>query len=229
MMTWRTRHNRVITEKSLQSVPPKVASVPRVGRADVMTHLASLPPRLLFICTANRCRSPLAEQLMRRALQGLGVNALVASAGLLPGGFATPSVGVRVAATDGLDLTRHLSVQVSARLVEVSDLILTMTREHAREIVALAPDAWPRVYPLKQFTALLSLVELPRRADFRDAAEMVGAARRVNSILGNPGQDAVEDPMGRPAQVWEAVMADLRTHVDQVAASFAPLLGRSTR
>ncbi len=229
MMTWRTRPIASLRRNQLQSVPPKIASVPRASRADVMTHLPSLPPRLLFICTANRCRSPLAEHLMRRALQKLGVNGLVTSAGFLRGGFATPSVGVRVAATEGLDLTRHLSVQVGARLVEVSDLILTMTREHAREIVALAPDAWPRVYPLKQFTALLGSVDLPRRADFRDAAEMVGEARRVNSILGNPGQDAVEDPMGRPAQVWESVMADLRTHVDQVATSLAPLLGRSNR
>ncbi|SPD85135.1 conserved protein of unknown function [Micropruina glycogenica] len=193
----------------------------------MVSDLASLPPRLLFICTANRCRSPLAEQLMRRAFQRLEVDALVASAGLLTGGFATPSVGVRVASNHGLDLTRHLSVQVGARLVEVSDLILTMTREHAREIVALAPDAWARVYPLKQFTELTDSITLPRRANFRDAAVMVGEARRVNSILGNPSYDAVEDPMGRPTQVWEAVLADLSTHIDRVARSFAPLLRRS--
>lgn len=201
----------------------------RLADAEVTTGLVTLLPRVLFICTANRCRSPLAEQLMRRALQRLQVDALVASAGFLPGGFATPSVGVRVAATEGLDLARHLSVRVGKRLVEVSDLILTMTREHAREIVALAPEAWPRVYPLKQFTELVGSVELPRRADFRDAAVMVGEGRRVNSILGNPGYDAVEDPMGRPAPVWESVMADLRTHIDQVATSFAPLLWRSRR
>lgn len=201
----------------------------RTDRVGVMPGLASFPPRLLFVCTANRCRSPLAEQLMRRSLHRLGVDALVASAGLLPGGFATPSVGVRVAANHGLDLTKHLSVRVGARLVEVSDVILTMTREHAREIVALAPDAWPRVYPLKQFTGLLDSAQLPRRADFRDAAVMVGEARGVNSILGNPGYDAVEDPMGKPAQVWEAVLADLSTQIDRVAESFAPLLWGTCR
>lgn len=71
----------------------------RLADAEVTTGLVTLLPRVLFICTANRCRSPLAEQLMRRALQRLQVDALVASAGFLPGGFATPSVGVRVAAT----------------------------------------------------------------------------------------------------------------------------------
>lgn len=213
----------------MQLVEMTSASASNPAEEDSSSDLASLPPRVLFICTANRCRSPLAEHLMRRALHLCGVNALVASAGFLPSGSHTPSLGVQVAGQHGLDLAKHISVRVGARLVGVSDLILTMTREHAREIVALAPETWPRVYPLKQFTELLSQVTLPRRAIFRDAAVMVGETRKVNAILGNPGYDAVQDPMGRSALVWEAVIEDLSTHIDKVATAFAPLLARLQR
>lgn len=201
----------------------------RTGAAGVRSGAATELPRVLFVCTANRCRSPLAEHLMRRALRDAGLHALVTSAGLLAGGFPTPATGVRVAAANGLDLTNHRSSRVSARVVEVSDVILTMTRAHAREIVALAPESWPRVYPLKQFTEFLEHVELPRRAYFRDAAMLVGEMRKRKSILGNPDFDAVKDPIGRPPDVWQAVLDDLGDQLDRVVPALAPLIVGSAR
>lgn len=185
---------------------------------------ASLLPRILFLCTANRCRSPLAEQLMRRILQEQGLRALISSAGLLPGGFRTPPTGVTVALQNGLDLSRHRSARVSNRLVEVSDVVLTMSRAHAREVVALNPESWPRVYPLKHFTRMLASANLPRRTYLRDAATMLGETRERSSILGNPQVDTVRDPMGAPADVWQAVIDDIRDQLKLVAAGLAPLL-----
>lgn len=197
-----------------------------VAEADAMRDPTASLPRILFVCTANRCRSPLAEHLMRRTLHAAGMDALVASAGLLPGGTPTPPSGVRVAAANGLDLRSHRSVRVGSRLIEASDVILTMTREHAREVVALSPEAWPRAYPLKQFTDLLKHVTLPRRAFFRDATAAVGDGRTRKEILGNPDFDAVIDPMGKPAPVWQAVIDDLQHHVDLFVRSFATLTRR---
>lgn len=207
----------------MQATQTAAAVAIRAGGAGTGTGAIALP-RILFVCTANRCRSPLAEHLMRRALHQAGLHALVTSAGLLEGGFSTPSTGVQVAAANGLDLTKHRSSRVSARAVEVSDVILTMNRAHAREIVALAPESWPRVYPLKQFTEFLEHVELPRRIYFRDAAMLVGETRKRSSILGNPDFDAVQDPVGSPAAVWRTVLVDLQNHLDRVIRPLAPLI-----
>jgi low molecular weight protein-tyrosine phosphatase len=187
---------------------------------------ASLVPRILFLCTANRCRSPLAEQIMRRILHEQGLRALISSAGLLQGGFRTPPTGIAVALSNGLDLSRHRSVQVSTRLIEVSDVILTMSRAHAREIVALNPESWPRVYPLKQFTQLLSSASLPRRSYLRDATTLLGETRKRSSILGNPLADTVRDPMGTPHDVWQAVIDDIREQLQLVAVALAPLMAK---
>ncbi len=213
----------------MQAVETPAAETTRprgsAGRSDAASSL----PRILFVCTANRCRSPLAEHLMRRALHEAGLRALISSAGFLPGGFPTPATGITVAADNGLDLSRHRSTRVSARIVQVSDVILTMTRGHAREIVALSPESWPRVYPLKQFTALLEAVTLPRRTYFRDAAMLAGEARKRKAILGNPEYDAVQDPMGRSAEAWQSVIDDLRAHLTQVIRPLAPLFAGSAR
>lgn len=187
---------------------------------------ASLVPRILFLCTANRCRSPLAEQLMRRIIQEQGLRALISSAGLLPGGFRTPPTGIAVALRNGLDLSRHRSVRVSTRLVEVSDIILTMSRAHAREVVALNPESWPRVYPLKHFTRMLASANLPRRAYLRDGATLLGETRERSSILGNPQVDTVRDPMGAPPDVWQAVIDDIRDQLQLVVVGLAPLLAK---
>lgn len=191
---------------------------------DVRGQIAQ--PAITFICTANRCRSPLAEQLLRHALRARGLAANVRSAGLMTGGFPTPPLGIRVAAANGIDLTGHRSARVSNELLRSSDLILAMTRAHAREIVAFAPDTWSRVYPLKQFTALAPQTKVPRRAIFRDGAELVGEGRARKSILGNPAHDSVRDPMGQSSGIWQEVLADLHDQVARLLDSCGQLMPR---
>ncbi|WP_258934095.1 hypothetical protein [Nesterenkonia pannonica] len=55
-------------------------------------------PELIFLCRANRCRSPLAEHLTRDKAYRLGLGVTVSSAGLLRPGELTPQVGIRAAA-----------------------------------------------------------------------------------------------------------------------------------
>lgn len=209
------------------AAPAAVAA--QAATASAVPAPAVSPPTILFLCTANRCRSPLAQQLLHRALHEAGVVALVTSAGLMQGGLPTPRTGVRVAAANGLNLTKHHSVRVTPRLVQVSDVVLTMNRQHAREIVSLCPDSWPRVYPLKQFTELLQYTELPRRMYFRDAAVLVGEGRKKNAILGNPDYDSVEDPIGQPPAAWQRVLDELHQEISQIVLSFTTILQRSDR
>lgn len=91
---------------------------------------------LLFVCTGNTCRSPLAEVLARRALHDRGwTHVEVRSAGVatVPGIPASEG-SIQVAGEGGLDLTAHQATPLSPMLLEWADLILAMAPEHLRPI-----------------------------------------------------------------------------------------------
>ena len=97
------------------------------------------PFRLLFVCTGNTCRSPMAEAIARRHVEERGWSHVeVASAGVaaLPGG--PPSGGaVRAAAARGLDITQHTSTPLTPEVADGADLVLTMSASHLMRVVEL--------------------------------------------------------------------------------------------
>jgi protein-tyrosine phosphatase len=90
------------------------------------------PYRLLFVCTGNTCRSPLAEALARRELERRGwAQVEVASAGVAASRGSPASEGARNAAKrHHLDLGVHRSRPLEADLVSEADLILVMSSSH---------------------------------------------------------------------------------------------------
>lgn len=110
--------------------------------------------KILFVCTGNTCRSPMAEHIARRLLErkGLKGEIAVASAGLaaLPG--APASAEARdVLAGMGIDLSRHQAVQLNRKQVEEADLIFTMTASQKRQLLELYPEARGKVFVLKEY------------------------------------------------------------------------------
>src|SRR5690606_17890606 len=102
--------------------------------------------RFLLVCTANICRSPMAEAAMRHAIESRGLHAAVSSAGVhaLPDRPAHP-LAIETVAGAGLgDLSGHRSRPLSRQLLG-ADFVLCMEHAHREVIVAHAPEAAGRV------------------------------------------------------------------------------------
>jgi protein-tyrosine phosphatase len=110
--------------------------------------------RLLFVCTGNTCRSPMAAGLARKMLaERLGGDAsalarrgvIVSSAGT-SGGIGGASAGaITVMTRRGVDLSDHASTALTPELVQQADHIYAMTRTHRDVIVSMARSAERRV------------------------------------------------------------------------------------
>jgi protein-tyrosine phosphatase len=87
---------------------------------------------LLFVCTGNTCRSPLAAAISRRAIESRGWSHVqVRSAGIASGPGAPASEGaIEVAAEHQIDLSGHVSQPLTPDLLAWADLILTMGTSH---------------------------------------------------------------------------------------------------
>ncbi len=109
--------------------------------------------RILFVCTGNSCRSPMAElyfgELCRRAGRS---DFLVRSAGTCTGEGAPLSRGAAgVMDVLNIDSSRFRSRCLTPALAAESDLIVAMTASHRQAVLALAPDAAPKVHLLLDF------------------------------------------------------------------------------
>lgn len=111
--------------------------------------------RLLFVCSGNTCRSPMAEVLMRRALEDGHIEGVeVTSAGTDAFTGEAASANARAAVGErGLDLAGHRARRLDRGLIEEADLILTMTSRQKDRVVSLVPRAIEKTFTLKEFVS----------------------------------------------------------------------------
>lgn len=100
---------------------------------------------VLVVCLGNRCRSPMAADLLQRALPECSV----ISAGLEPPrDLPADPRAVRLLATEGSDLSAHRTRAIDASLVASADLVLVMDNEQREALEDLFPNARGKTYRL---------------------------------------------------------------------------------
>lgn len=96
--------------------------------------------------------SRLGRDRFARHLGARGYQVIAESAGIHGGELGVHEHTVRAASDLQVDLGGHTSRLVTAQPVtaEGADLVITMTRQHLRHVIELAPEAWPRASTLKE-------------------------------------------------------------------------------
>ena len=98
---------------------------------------------ILFLCTGNTCRSPLAA-----AIAGLyGVQAQSAGLAAVPGDAASPGA-LRTARRLGADLSGHRARQATGEMLSQADKVFVMSPAHRAEVLRRFPEAKDKVFTL---------------------------------------------------------------------------------
>lgn len=123
--------------------------------------------KVLFVCTANICRTPMAESYFNRLVEQGGLEELMGaeSAGTWAfDGASAAELSRQVCAENGLDVSRHRSQSIDLHLMKSADLVLCMAQEHKNDLARVFPHLREKIFTLKEFQPRIS-VELASIAD----------------------------------------------------------------
>lgn len=172
--------------------------------------------QLLVMCTANICRSPMAERFLRRAASERGVDATITSAGLLTNGEPASVGSVQAMAALGIDLSDHQSRRIDATMVNAADLVVAMETRHVREATVLAPDRFGTILTLRELVASIGRIGPRRDQPLAEWLATLTEGRRAADLLRATHLD-VADPYGGPPEGYVATAAELATLTTELA------------
>jgi len=95
---------------------------------------------VLFVCTGNTCRSPMAAALAKSIFEENNIHAAVYSAGVSAfDGQSASQHAITAMHEEGIDLQQHISMRISAKLLDNAALVFAMTNAHLIAIQSICP------------------------------------------------------------------------------------------
>jgi protein-tyrosine-phosphatase len=169
--------------------------------------------RVCFVCTGNRCRSPVAAGVFESLTAGL--DAEIVSAGTLSGGYPSPEETVHAAREIGIHLSDHRSRAVSDTELSGFDLVIGFEFEHVASAVVDGGARREVTFGLTEIVDLLEDIEPPARAESLVRASL--AIKAADELRGDevPRIRPIADPYGLPL-----------AHHRRMAAEVSELCGR---
>jgi protein-tyrosine-phosphatase len=145
--------------------------------------------RIIFICSGNVCRSPMAEASLRYRLPAeLKERVAISSAGISTLSGLAPTVEAELAARmKGYNMSQHRSKSASEAALDEADLILCMENNHVKAILSHLPRIADRVHLLTGFKSKRS--------------------------------DDIPDPYGRDIQSYKDILNLIDAELDRVASA----------
>lgn len=198
--------------------------------------------RILTICTANVCRSPMAAAFLARYCELNGLDAVVRSSGTHAGTIPVDPDAVTVMAEHGLPIAAHVPRLLTRSLAATdgADLMIPMTRTHLRTVATMGPGAFQRSFTAKELVrraarlssddaAVIDRDPADRDRADRDPAERdlvrwhraLGEGRLARELLGDDPDDDLVDPYGMSVAVHRRTADELDSLMAAVAHSIA--------
>jgi protein-tyrosine-phosphatase len=144
---------------------------------------------IVFVCTGNTCRSPMAQGLLQQYLEENGITTVeVRTAGVMtiPGLLPTPEA-VQVMDSAGIDIRKHRSAPLTPEMIRKADLVLGMTPFHVQFALRLADDARNKTFLLKEYA----------KSDLKNYQ--------------------ISDPMGATLEVYKRVFREIKLAIDKLS------------
>lgn len=175
---------------------------------------------IVFVCTGNICRSPMAELLMSRYLTDTSVRVSSAGTRGLPNHPIDPS-SARLMHSIGIDPSEFRSRRLTRSIASSADLILCFERVQRQQIVAVAPAAVHYTFMLNEFAELC--VHCARRGLVRGLTiqerlrSVVDAAPLIRASM--PEIQDIEDPHGQDFAHFEIAADDTNRALRRILTS----------
>lgn len=185
--------------------------------------------RILFVCTGNTCRSPMAEGMMRKLVRERGLAGIeVRSAGVAAIRGSSISHHAEAVLKDQGIGDRIISTPMHDELAEWADLILGLTEGHKRQMIRTFPGAVDKIYTLKEYVeadpeVIAEREELQRLAAELELSRALGnhpdeqAQRRFNELLQRIPVYDISDPFGGSRSDYDRTAAEIRAALEKLA------------